>query len=104
MTTFLPRQPLQDDAIPLAESITTRDGRVINEIPVSKGQSIHCSFVAYNRFDSLSYKYFYGFVADVNVIRLPSVWGPDAHEWRPTRFLEDKIESSGPSIGMLSNL
>ncbi|KAG0708103.1 cytochrome P450 [Suillus ampliporus] len=71
-----------DDVIPLARPIETKSGKIINEIPISKGQGITASICAYNR--------------------LPSVWGDDADEWNPNRFLEDSRERS--SLGVFANL
>lgn len=38
-----------DDIIPLSTPIRTRSGQLVNEIPVSKGQSVIASVCAYNR-------------------------------------------------------
>ncbi|KAK0227670.1 cytochrome P450 [Armillaria fumosa] len=64
------RAAAQDDVLPLAEPIITSDGQPCSEIPISKGQIIFASVYTYNR--------------------LPSVWGDDAAEWNPRRFLEDR--------------
>jgi cytochrome P450 len=44
------RQASRDDIIPLSEPITTNDGHLIREIPVTKGQTLMCSLAVYNRF------------------------------------------------------
>jgi alkylphenol/PAH-inducible cytochrome P450 monooxygenase len=72
----------RDDMIPLAEPITTNDGRVLHEIPVAKGQPVICACAAYNR--------------------LPGVWGNDADCWRPERWLN--MEKHEVSVGMTANL
>ncbi|KAI0319080.1 cytochrome P450 [Amylostereum chailletii] len=73
----------QDDVIPLASPVTTKTGEEISSIPVKKGQYIHISICGYNR--------------------LPSVWGDDAHEWNPDRFLNmDKAKQT--SVGVYANL
>ncbi|KAK0493332.1 cytochrome P450 [Armillaria luteobubalina] len=64
------REAAQDDVLPLAEPIITSDGQSCSEIPISKGQIIFASVYTYNH--------------------LPSVWGDDAAEWNPRRFLEDR--------------
>ncbi|KAA1474631.1 cytochrome P450 [Dentipellis sp. KUC8613] len=77
------RNAAQDDVIPLAFPITTRSGKVINAVPVRKGQSITVSICSYNR--------------------LPEVWGADADKWNPERFLNiDKSKQT--SVGVYANL
>ncbi|KAG1747117.1 cytochrome P450 [Suillus paluster] len=76
------READSDDVIPLAQPIETKSGKIINEIPISKGQGISASICTYNR--------------------LRSVWGEDADEWNPNRFLDDSRERS--SLGVFANL
>ncbi|PBK86225.1 cytochrome P450 [Armillaria gallica] len=74
----LRREASQDDVLPLAEPIITSAGELCSEIPISKGQVIFASV-------------------------LPSVWGDDAAEWNPCRFLEDRgIQQE--SLGAYANL
>ncbi|ESK92562.1 cytochrome p450 [Moniliophthora roreri MCA 2997] len=61
------RVSLCDDVIPLGKPILTQDGTYIRSLPVKAGQSFHISFTAMN----------------VN----PEVWGTDAHEFKPERWL-----------------
>ncbi|KAK0207524.1 cytochrome P450 [Armillaria fumosa] len=77
------REAYQDDVLPLAEPIITSDGQSCSEIPISKGQIIFASIYTYNR--------------------LPSVWGDDAAEWNPRRFLEDRGMKQ-ESLGTYANL
>ncbi|PBL04613.1 PAH-inducible cytochrome P450 monooxygenase PC-PAH 1 [Armillaria gallica] len=77
------REASQDDVLPLAEPIITSDGQSCSEIPISKGQVIFASVYTYNR--------------------LPLVWGHDAAEWNPRRFLEDR-EMKQESLGAYANL
>ncbi|KAK0218550.1 cytochrome P450 [Armillaria nabsnona] len=77
------REASQDDVLPLAEPIITSDGQSCSEIPISKGQVISASVYTYNR--------------------LPSVWGDDAAEWNPCRFLEDRGMKQ-ESLGAYANL
>ncbi|KAK0486628.1 cytochrome P450 [Armillaria luteobubalina] len=72
------REASQDDMLPLAEPIITSDGQLCSEIPISKGQILFASV-------------------------LPSVWGDDAAEWNPCRFLEDRA-MNGESLGTYANL
>ncbi|KAG7453207.1 cytochrome P450 [Guyanagaster necrorhizus] len=77
------RESAQDDILPLAEPIITSNGDACSEIPTSKGQVIFASVYTYNR--------------------LPSVWGDDAAEWNPRRFLGDRgIKQE--SLGVYANL
>jgi hypothetical protein len=46
---LLVREADSDDVIPLSHPIETRSGKIINEIPISKGQGITASICAYNR-------------------------------------------------------
>jgi len=77
------REASQDDVLPLAEPIITSDGQSCSEIPISKGQVIYASVYTYNC--------------------LPSVWGDDAAEWNPCRFLEDR-RMQQESLGAYANL
>ncbi|KAK0457464.1 cytochrome P450 [Desarmillaria tabescens] len=79
----LSRESAQDDVLPLAEPITTSDGKLCSQIPISKGQVIMASVYTYNR--------------------LPSVWGNDAEEWNPGRFVDGRgIKQT--SLGVYANL
>lgn len=73
----------QEDILPLSEPVTTTDGRVTTELPISKGQIISASLYTYNH--------------------LPTVWGDDADKWNPSRFL-DSAEKRRLSLGVYSNL
>ncbi|TFY83783.1 hypothetical protein EWM64_g229 [Hericium alpestre] len=73
----------QNDVLPLAFPIRTKSGENISQIPVQKGQTVYISIAAYNR--------------------LEGIWGADAHEFHPERFLEmDKAKQT--SIGVYANL
>lgn len=56
---------------------------MVTEIPIKKGTTITVSICAYNR--------------------LPEVWGPDADDWNPRRFLE-KPKDKQTSVGVFANL
>ncbi|KAI0338646.1 cytochrome P450 [Trametopsis cervina] len=79
----LVRMPAKDDVLPLSEPITTANGDVINEVPVAKGQSIIVSICTYNR--------------------LKSIWGEDADQFNPMRFIEGRVENS-VKVGVYGNL
>ncbi|KAF8514728.1 cytochrome P450 [Hysterangium stoloniferum] len=64
---FLTRVARSDDVIPLSYPQQTRNGELLSAIPVSKGQRFRLSLAGYNR--------------------LPAVWGEDADQWNPERFI-----------------
>ncbi|OAX43385.1 cytochrome P450 [Rhizopogon vinicolor AM-OR11-026] len=78
----LVREANSDDVIPLAQPIETKSGKIIHELPISKGQGITASICTYNR--------------------LKSIWGEDADQWNPNRFLDGNMERS--SLGVFANL
>jgi cytochrome P450 len=43
------RKADSDDVIPLSQPIETKSGKIISEIPISKGQAITASICTYNR-------------------------------------------------------
>jgi len=63
------RQSVNSDRIPITTPIRTTDGRVITEIPIGPGCNVLISICGYNR--------------------SKDVWGADADEFRPERWLED---------------
>ncbi|KAF7436931.1 hypothetical protein PC9H_003765 [Pleurotus ostreatus] len=79
----LVRTAERDDVLPLALPIVTKDGETLTELPIQKGQDFIVSICAYNR--------------------LPSVWGSDADEWNPRRFLDTSKEKQ-TSVGVYANL
>ncbi|KAH7884659.1 cytochrome P450 [Phlebopus sp. FC_14] len=76
------RDAESDDVLPLAQPIETESGKIIDEIPIAKGQTIVASICTYNR--------------------LKSVWGEDADTWKPLRFLDSSKDK--PSVGVFANL
>ncbi|KAK0434851.1 cytochrome P450, partial [Desarmillaria tabescens] len=79
----LMRRAVQDDCLPLSEPIITKDGKILKGIPIPEGQTIHCSIYMYNR--------------------LPNIWGPDADQWNPNRFIGDRAQPR-TLLGMYGNL
>jgi cytochrome P450 len=79
----LARSAAQDDVIPLATPIMTKSGKQISSIPVQKGQTIQVSIAAYNR--------------------NTSVWGDDADNWNPDRFMNIDKDNMTP-VGIYANL
>ncbi|KAJ7926961.1 cytochrome P450 [Mycena leptocephala] len=77
------RMALQDTAIPLSESIITSTGEQISEISVRKGQITLVGIASYQR--------------------LESRWGKDAHQFRPSRWLDGTVATGG-AVGPYANL
>ncbi|KAA1474646.1 cytochrome P450 [Dentipellis sp. KUC8613] len=80
---YMARTAENDDVIPLAFPVTSKSGETISAIPVRKGQDIQISIAAYNR--------------------MPEVWGEDAHEFNPDRFLRQR-GAKQTSVGVYANL
>ena len=59
--------------VPLREPITLANGEVIKELPINKNQTV--------------------FVGIETVNRDPEIWGPDAEEWIPERWIEGVPQS-----------
>ncbi|KAH9012298.1 cytochrome P450 [Lactarius pseudohatsudake] len=76
----------RDDILPLAFPITTKSGQQITSIPIKKGTPIDISPAVYNR--------------------LPDVWGEDANEWNPERFLDPLrgFKEASSNIGVFGSL
>ncbi|KAF8515955.1 cytochrome P450 [Gautieria morchelliformis] len=74
----------RDEVIPLSTPQKTRTEGTITNIPVSKGQRIFISISGYNR--------------------LKSLWGDDADQWRPERFVEGVMGSQKAGVGVIANI
>ncbi|KAJ4490162.1 cytochrome P450 [Lentinula aciculospora] len=83
---FTTREADIDDVVPLAQPVISTSGEVLKKIPVMKGQRVHIAIAAYNR--------------------SPSVWGPDADQWRPSRCLDSSSGSKKQQsmIGVFGNV
>jgi len=77
------RTPLEDDVLPLTKPVIGTSGRVYTELPVPKGIPLCISTMGYNLNKEL--------------------WGSDAHEFRPERWLEMKEQVESP-VGVYGNL
>ncbi|KAG2066952.1 cytochrome P450 [Suillus decipiens] len=68
-----------DDVIPLSEPVRTESGEMTDSISIAKGTSITISAAAINR--------------------SPAIWGPDAKEFKPSRWLtEDGITAKAKEV------
>ncbi|KAF5339400.1 hypothetical protein D9611_009907 [Ephemerocybe angulata] len=79
---ILMRVATQDAILPLANPIKSTDGRLLHEVLVPKGTSI--------------------FISPHHCNRDPAIWGPDATEWKPERWLsplpESLVEARVPGV------
>ncbi|TFK37880.1 cytochrome P450 [Crucibulum laeve] len=73
----------QDAIVPLSEPIITA-GKVLTSLRVKKGTYVTVAISTFHR--------------------LTSIWGPDAHEFKPSRWLRDEEVSKSTSLGPYSNL
>jgi len=77
------REATQDDVIPLGSPIVAKSDEQVSSIHVRKGTPVDVAIGVYNR--------------------LPDIWGADANEFNPERFLNlDKSKRS--NIGVFANL
>ncbi|KAL0566665.1 hypothetical protein V5O48_015342 [Marasmius crinis-equi] len=81
----LDREALKNDILLLDFPVVSKNGSLINEIPVRKGQRIRVDISSYNR--------------------LESVWGEDASEWNPKRHERlDSEERKQTQVGLFANI
>nr|AEB40223.1 cytochrome P450 monooxygenase [Antrodia cinnamomea] len=84
--TTLTREPRKDVVMPLSEPIRGRDGKMISEVPIPKGTEI--------------------IVGTIGINCSKALWGEDASEWRPERWLSPLPDalSNARVPGVYSNL
>ncbi|KAJ7833627.1 cytochrome P450 [Mycena olivaceomarginata] len=80
---ILERMATEDCVLPLSTEIKTSSGTQIRELPIRKGQIIFLALAAYQRQEPL--------------------WGSDAHEFKPSRWLEGD-PCTGPALGPYAKL
>lgn len=78
------RQAVEDELIPLSRPLKLTNGRLIAEIPVSKGQNVWINIPGYNR--------------------LPGVFGENVHDSNPDRWLDNKLDDLSGLVGVYGNL
>ena len=76
-------RPLEDMIMPLSNPIRGKDGKLMNEIYVPKGTFISIA----------------NWISNTN----KAIWGEDAEEWNPRRFLDNR-DIKQTSLGVYANL
>ncbi|KAJ7212656.1 cytochrome P450 [Mycena pura] len=81
----------EDCVLPLSSEIVTSTGEHLRELPIRKGQFIFLAVEAYQR-----YLYLVLAISPALILvnRLEHLWGPDADDFKPCRWLQ-----SGPCTG-----
>ncbi|KAF8172705.1 cytochrome P450 [Pholiota molesta] len=85
---FTGRIACMDTVVPLSTPVVTSSGKTITEIRVKKGRMSVISITGYNSVSN----------------RLPSLWGDDADEFKPSRWLDGRDLATEGSIGPYANL
>ncbi|KAJ7894571.1 cytochrome P450 [Mycena leptocephala] len=80
---LLERYASEDYILPLSSEIITSTGKRLRELPIQKGQFIYVAAGSYQRLEAL--------------------WGADAHEFKPSRWLEED-PCAGQALGPYAHL
>jgi len=75
----------RDEIIPLSKPVKTKSGEESYEVSIKEGEPVLISICGYNR--------------------LKELWGDDAQEWNPARFMGERLAAMPKhSLGVYSNL
>ena len=102
---MLTRLSTREEVLPLAFPVTDVDGEIMSEIPIPKGTNLSLSFWQYNRSVSrITNCWLWAICRWLRCIfRLTEIWGPDADEYNPSRFVgREKLGET--YVGVTSNL
>jgi len=97
------RMPIEDDILPLTKPVVGTSGKVYTELPIPKGTPITISAIGYNLCIALADPSLAVYSCHCFRDRNKDVWGPDAYEFRPERWLEVKEQVESP-VGVYGNL
>lgn len=89
----------EDCVLPLSTEIKTSSGTHIRELLIRQGQIIFLALAAYQRYLHLTCY----FILNSLSHRQESLWGSDAHEFKPSRWLEGD-PCTGPALGPYAKL
>lgn len=78
------REAAKEEVVPLSVPVNCKSGNVINELHIPKGTHVIVSDIAYHR--------------------NKDIWGDDADVWRPSRWLDGTIKTTGGNVGVWGNL
>lgn len=82
---YTERIAVRDTVVPISKPIISRRGEKVVDIPVKKGQHVEIAISSYNR--------------------LPEIWGEDAEQFNPFRWLEGRVEkNSNGALGPYANM
>ncbi|KAF7303889.1 Cytochrome P450 [Mycena indigotica] len=78
------RVAAEDCVLPLSQPIISTTGQEITHIPIQKGQYVYIAIGSYHR--------------------LSSIWGEDANEFKPSRWLQPEQPCKGTALGPYASL